>query len=202
MAWTAHTINTAQLENCLAILSTDSENYAAIGRGVGLPTPFIRPAAIAADNSSSLAVVEQALQWFEQTYAYLPEQVMLLQPTSPFRPTVALKQALDLLQAREADSVIGCKAIERDLTSLYNLDQGFLRPLGTGQAAVRRQDMASLLTPNGALYLCKTDVILQKKSFYGERALPLEMDAIASLDIDTLIDWAIAEAYVQANLVS
>ncbi|NOT84751.1 MAG: acylneuraminate cytidylyltransferase family protein [Methylococcaceae bacterium] len=201
IAWTAEAIKTAKLDNCLAILSTDSNRYAEVGLATGLAVPFIRPPIYAEDSTSTLAVAEHALQWFEQKYHYLPEQVMLLQPTSPFRAPGMLNQALEMMQTSQADGVIGCKEIHRDLTTLFNLEAGFLRPLSDKVTQTRRQDIAPLLTPNGALYLCKTAVILEKKSVYAEKTLPLVMDAMMSLDIDTLTDWAMAEAFVQAYLV-
>jgi CMP-N,N'-diacetyllegionaminic acid synthase len=201
ITWTAQAILAAQLDDCLAILSTDSGHYAAIGREAGLQVPFIRPPTLAEDGTSSLTVVEHALHWFETAFNELPEQVMLLQPTSPFRPAGLLNKALDMLATQQADGVVGCKAIHRDLTSLFNLDGGFLRPLNPDQATqTRRQDIAPLLTPNGALYLCKTKALLEQKSFFAKRTVPLVMEAMFNLDIDTPMDWAMAEAFVRANL--
>jgi N-acylneuraminate cytidylyltransferase/CMP-N,N'-diacetyllegionaminic acid synthase len=202
IAWTAQAIQKANLSNCLAILSTDSEQYAKVGRDLGLQVPFIRPIDCSNDQATALAVVEHALQWFESEYQYLPEQVMWLQPTSPFRSSAIIKQALELMKSEQADGVIGCKEIHRDLTTLFNSDNGFLKPLSEAKSIqTRRQEVEPLLTPNGAMYLCKTDVLQDKKSFYAERTVPLAMDAMMSLDIDTLTDWAMAEAFVKAKLV-
>lgn len=201
LEWTAKTITDAALDNSLAILSTDSEQYAEIGRAAGLQVPFIRPAELANDQASGLAVIEHALHWFKQQYTYWPKQILLLQPTSPFRAAGVLRQSLDLLVKEQADSVVSCKAIYRDLTTLFNLETGFLKPLSTEAMQIRRQDKAPLLTPNGSLYLCKTEMILEKQSLYGERTLPLVMDDMMSLDIDTLSDWAIADAMLQAGCV-
>ena len=64
-----------------------------------------------------------------------------------------------------------------------------------------RQQIRPLLTPNGAMYLCKTDYLLENKSFYPPQTVPLVMNAIQSLDIDTEEDWAIAEAFIKQGLV-
>lgn len=202
IAWTARTIQKANLNNCMAILSTDSDHYAKVGRDAGLHVPFIRPAECSNDKASAIAVVEHALQWFEDEYNYLPEQVMWLQPTSPFRSSAIIEQALDLMERQQADGVIGCKEIHRDLTTLFKKNNGFLMPLCDDQSIqTRRQEVEPLLTPDGAMYLCKTAVLQERKSFYSERTVPLVMDAIMSLDIDTLTDWAMAEAFVSAKLV-
>ncbi|MGZ5049776.1 MAG: acylneuraminate cytidylyltransferase family protein [Methylobacter sp.] len=201
LAWTARAIQKAATGNCLAVLSTDSKRYADVGRKAGLLVPFIRPADRSGDTASALDVVDHALQWFEHEYSYLPEQVMWLQPTSPFRSSAIIEQSLATMAQRQADGVIGCKEIHRDLTTLFNTRDGFLTPLSERQVQTRRQDVEPLLTPNGAMYLCKTWVLRQKRSFYSERTLPLVMDAIMSLDIDTSTDWAVAEALVNAGLV-
>lgn len=201
LEWTANTIQAAALAESLAILSTDSEQYAEVGRAAGLQVPFIRPTALANDHASGLAVIEHALHWFKQQYTYLPEQILLLQPTSPFRSAGVLQQALDILKKEQADGVVSCKAIYRDLTTLFSVEAGFLKPLSTETTQTRRQDKAPLLTPNGSLYLCKTSVILAKHSLYGERTVPLLMEDKMNLDIDTLADWAMAEAIIQAECV-
>jgi N-acylneuraminate cytidylyltransferase/CMP-N,N'-diacetyllegionaminic acid synthase len=201
LAWTAEAIQQTNLSDCLAILSTDSELYAKVGSDAGLNVPFIRPADCSNDNTSAIAVIDHALHWFEGEHHYLPEQVMWLQPTSPFRPSAIIAQALEMMDSQQADGVIGCKEIHRDLTTLFNTQGGFLKPLSHGQTTqTRRQDVKPLLTPNGAMYLCRTSVLQEKKSFYAGRTLPLLMDSIMSLDIDTLTDWSMAEAFVQAAL--
>lgn len=201
IVWTTQAIQNARLSNCIAILSTDSEVYAKVGREAGLYVPFIRPVECSSDQASAIAVVEHALQWFKDKYDYLPEQVMWLQPTSPFRSSAIIEQALAMMEQRQADGVIGCKEIHRDLTTLFRTQDGFLTALSEERVQTRRQDVEPLLTPNGAMYLCKTSVLREKRSFYSERTLPLVMDAVMSLDIDTPTDWAMAEALVKAELV-
>jgi CMP-N,N'-diacetyllegionaminic acid synthase len=202
LAWTARAIEDVKSCNCLAVLSTDSEQYADVGRKAGLHVPFIRPGDCSNDTASALAVVNHALQWFEGEYRYSPEQVMWLQLTSPFRSSAIIEQALAMMVQQRADGVVGCKEIHRDLTTLFRSRDGFLTALGEeNRVQTRRQDVEPLLTPNGAMYLCKTSVLQAKQSFYSERTLPLVMDAIMSLDIDTPTDWAMAEALVTAGLV-
>ena len=202
IGWTARVIQQAQLANSLAILSTDSPAYAEIGHQVGLQVPFVRPADCASDSASALQVVQHALAWFETGYGYLPEQTLWLQPTSPFRTVSALQTALSMLDTHAADAVVACQTIHRDLTTLFNVDDGFLRPLDANKTTqTSRQQVQPLLTPNGALYLCKTDYLLVHQSFYPPKTLPLPMNAIESLDIDTEEHWAMAEAYVGQGLI-
>ena len=202
LAWTAEAIFQAGLPQCLAILSTDKPAYAVIGREYGLAAPFLRPAECAGDNTSALQVVEHALAWFQNPYDYLPEKTMWLQPTSPFRSAVCLKQAVDIMTVQQVDAVIGCMAIQRDLTTLFTCEDGFLRPLNRHKPTqTTRQQIEPLLTPNGAIYLCKTAHLLENQSFYPDRTVPLLMNELQSLDIDNELDWLMAEAFVKQGLL-
>ncbi|OAH96605.1 N-acylneuraminate cytidylyltransferase [Methylomonas methanica] len=202
LTWTAQAIAQAGLTGCLSILSTDSQKYVEVAAQIGLEAPFIRPDDCATDTASALQVVEHALLWFQQAYGYLPDQLMWLQPTSPFRTPAIIYQAWTMLASGKADAVIGCKEIHRDLTTLFRCDDGFLSPLNkTKPTQTARQQIQPLLTPNGAMYCCKTAYLLEHKSFYPERTMPLIMNAIQSLDIDTEEDWAIAEAFIKQGLV-
>lgn len=201
LAWTAHAMAQAGLSDCLSILSTDSAHYVEVARQIGLEAPFLRPADCATDAASAIQVVEHALAWFQQTYQYLPEQLMWLQPTSPFRSPAIIRQAWTMMASGKADAVIGCKEIHRDLTTLFRCNDGFLSALHKNQPTqTTRQQIQPLLTPNGAMYCCKTAYLLEHKSFYPERTAPLIMNAIQSLDIDTEEDWAIAEAFIKQGL--
>jgi N-acylneuraminate cytidylyltransferase/CMP-N,N'-diacetyllegionaminic acid synthase len=202
LAWTAEAIVKADLQNSLAILSTDAAAYAEIGRQAGLTVPFLRPADCAGDDAGAQQVIEHALNWFQSEFDYFPELLMWLQPTSPFRTSSIIRQAVELLSARQADAVIGCKEIYRDLTSLFRCDDGFLSALNKVQPIqTARQQIKPLLTPNGAMYLCKTNYLLANESFYAEKTVPLIMNTLQSLDIDTEEDWTIAEAFIEQGLV-
>lgn len=202
LEWTIEAIAAARLENSLAILSTDSAHYAEIGKNLGIHVPFLRPDECAGDSASALQVIEHALVWFQSEYGYLPEQTMWLQPTSPFRTATIIQQAVLILAERHVEAVIGCKEIYRDLTTLFQHRNGFLTPLDSNRPSqTSRQQSKPLLTPNGAMYLCKTAYLLQQKSFYPPHTVPLLMGAIQSLDIDTEEDWTMAEAFIKQGLV-
>lgn len=202
LAWTADAIMQAELPDCLAILSTDAEAYAEIGRRAGLTVPFLRPADCAGDSATALQVIEHALNWFQSAHACLPMQTMWLQPTSPFRSPAIIRQALAMMAEQSVEAVIGCKEIHRDLTTLFRCEDGFLSALNKNQPTqTSRQQIKPLLTPNGAMYLCRTAYLLEHNSFYPEKTVPLLMSAVQSLDIDTEEDWAMAEAFIRQGLV-
>ena len=83
----AYSIEHAQKANCIdrIIVSTDSEEYAAIARKYGAETPFLRPAEYATDTALDYDVFLHALNYLEEVEGYIPELVVQLRPTYPIR---------------------------------------------------------------------------------------------------------------------
>ncbi len=195
LGWSAEALRQSHLREARCLLSTDDTSIANAGRACGLTVPFLRPAALAGDTASSLDVVLHALDWLADEHDEQPPWVLLLQPTSPFRPPAAIDRALEMLRDDPSlDAVIGVKALHRSPGSLFLPDaRGRLQPLGD-DGITRRQDSPGLLTPNGALYLVRSAVLRAGGNFFPPATAPLPMDTIASLDIDDATDWAMAEA--------
>lgn len=88
------------------ILSTDSEQYAEIGRAYGAEVPFIRPAEYATDTALDIDVFEHCLRFLKETENYIPDIVVQLRPTYPIRDVADIDAMIEmLLENPEADSV-------------------------------------------------------------------------------------------------
>lgn len=88
------------------ILSTDSEEYARIGREAGAEVPFIRPAEFAEDDSLDIDVFEHALRWLKENEGYEPDVIVHLRPTFPTRDPADIDKVIELLLDHpEADCV-------------------------------------------------------------------------------------------------
>lgn len=202
LGWTVEAVRASKIEHAAFILSTDDAELAAIGRAVGLEVPFLRPAELANDTASALAVVDHALDWFARERQLEFGAVAWLQPTSPFRPPSALAEAVRLIERDDVPAVIGVKDLHRSPSVLYHADaERRLTPLSaTEPQQERRQNVTSLLTPNGALYVTKTETIRASRTLFPAGTLAIVMDQIASIDIDDATDWAIAEAVIAKGL--
>lgn len=197
LGWTAEALRQSNLREARCVLSTDDDAIAETGRACGLAVPFLRPASLASDTASSLDVVLHALDWLAEEHHETPSFILLLQPTSPFRPPTAINRAWEMLQDdAELDAIIGTKSIHRNLNTLFLPDgHGHIHPVSSEDSrGTRRQDAPGLVTPNGALYLVRTQSLRESSSFFPAATAALPMNAIASLDIDDAIDWDIAEA--------
>lgn len=188
LAWTAEALREAGLNGAPVLLSTDDEAIAAEGKRLGWQVPFRRPAALAADDAPTVPTILHALDWYCRSVRE-PEAVMVLQPTSPFRSGIALQQGLRLLARHDdADAVIGVRTLGPTGRYVFSADDaGRLRSLAASD------DGGAVYVPNGALYLIRTPVLRERESMFPPRMRMLVMDEIASIDIDTVLDWRLAE---------
>ena len=83
----AYTIESAKDSNYLTrcIVSTDDEELLKSTKQHSADVPFIRPAELAQDKSTSMEVVQHALKWLKENNGEEYDYLMILQPTSPLR---------------------------------------------------------------------------------------------------------------------
>lgn len=181
------------------IVSTDDAEIAQVARECGAETPFLRPSELANDDSSSISVVLHAIHWLEEREGFLPDYVLLLQPTSPFRSVQDICAAIELAEDRKAIAVIGVSEAERHPYLCKRiLDDGTLADFVTSDLAyLRRQDLPPAYALNGAVYLNRRESLLRDHSFHPSGALAYVMPIERSLEIDTPWDWRVAELILQ-----
>ena len=194
IAWT---IETALQSPALSrvIVSTNDAEIAKVARQWGAEVPFLRPAELAQDNSPHIPVVVHAVEWLESHENMRPDYVLLLQPTSPLRSTEDIDNAIRLVLEKDADSVVSvCEALShpyltKRITANGRLEDFVPRPEGY----LRRQALPPVYVVNGAIYLVRRDVLLEKQTFYTERTYAYVMPPERSLDIDTPWDLYLAD---------
>lgn len=181
------------------IVSTDDAEIAEVARAWGAEVPFMRPAQFAQDDSTDLPVFEHALEWLEQNENYMPDIVIQLRPTSPVRPIGLLDQAVELLlEHPEADCVRGVVPSVQNPFKMWQIDsEGRLTQL-LEVAGLRepynapRQALPQTYWQTGHIDAIRSNTILAKHSLTGDIILPLLIDPLYTVDIDTPDDFLIS----------
>lgn len=183
------------------VVSTDDPEIADVAVRCGADAPFLRPGALAQDETPTLPVVQHALTWLEQ-HGDRFDAVCLLQPTSPFRAVGEIDGCIALLEQSDADTVMTVARVPCEYNPhwVYLMDaEGGLR-LATGEFAPipRRQDLPTALHREGSVYVSRRRVITEKNSLYGDRVKGVIVPADGRVNIDTLEDWGVAERLAAA----
>lgn len=179
------------------LLSTDDDEIAAYGRDSGIEVPYLRPAALAADDTPMVAVLQDLLAWLDRTEPSGIDAVVLLQPTSPLRTKTHIDEGIELFRAHpEAESVVSVVApphIFHPLKMLKPLGQGLVPYLDDVPPIVGHRDLPVAYGRNGPAVLVMRPAVICRGEIYGAPSLPYVMDAKASIDIDDPLDLEIAE---------
>ena len=177
-------------------VSTDDFEIKSVVEQLGLKVPFLRPNELASDTAGTYEVLLHAISYYEAK-GYFPDTLILLQPTSPFRTSAHIKEALKLYH-ESIDMVVSVKETKANpYYILFEEDSnGYLKKTKEANFT-RRQDCPKVWEYNGAIYIINVKALKEKTISQFTKVCKFEMDETSSHDIDTLLDWKIAEIILQ-----
>lgn len=182
-------------------VTTDDPNIIDIARDCGLIVPFTRPAHLATDESGTYEVLLHALAYYE-SIGNKYDVIILLQPTSPFRRVQDVMQALQLYEDN-LDMIVSVN--EATTNPYYNSfeedSEGFLYVSKGDGRYERRQDVPKVWEYNGAIYVINTESLKKENISYFKKVKKSVMDKKYSIDIDSSIDWLLAEALIKNSII-
>ena len=175
----------------VVMVSTDSEEIAAIAREYGAQVPFLRSSETANDYASTDDVIREVLLEYEKRGETF-DTFCCIYPTAPFVTAKKLQDAMKMLA--EAESVMPVVAFSYPpLRGLQINEAGELRRIWPEYAQTRSQDLPVYYHDCGQFYCCRTAPFLQQGTTDLENMVPVFMNEMEVQDIDTLQDWEIAE---------
>lgn len=182
------------------VVSSDDPEILALAAAAKIET-LERPADLAADTSTSLAVLQHAVRHYETAHDFTPELIVTLQPTSPLRTGADIDACIELQRRRGADSVVSVCVSEPHPSWLFRIEmsaQGervLLPDASDGQPTkTRRQDFEPVYRLNGAVvYVTTYDLLMNQHQIVGGTVVPYPMEAWLSVDLDHPADWVLGE---------
>jgi CMP-N,N'-diacetyllegionaminic acid synthase len=200
IAWTIEAAKQARGVSRV-LISTDDEEIASVSKQWGAEVPFLRPAELAQDRSSHIAVAQHALHWLDEHEGFQPDYLLLLQPTCPLRTSGDIEAAIALTQKGRVRSVLSvCEANDHPYDVKRLCEDGRLMDYMSSQLAYeRRQDYPPAYVVNGAIYLNRSDIILREGTFQPPDAVAYVMPPERSVDVDTPWDLRLVEMALEPS---
>lgn len=178
------------------IVSTDSEEIAATAREYGAQVPFIRPAELARDDSPEWLAWRHALNFLLESDGAFPEAMVSVPATAPLRLPFDIENCLDEYEKGGADMVITVTDAHR--SPYFNMVKahsdgtvGLVIP--PRSAIARRQDVPTVFDMATVAYVARPEFVMSHNGVFEGRVRAVHVPPERALDIDTLLDFQVAE---------
>lgn len=175
-----------------AVLTTDDEEIAEVGRACGLEVPFLRPAQLAGDTTPTLPVMQHTVEWLESEGDFF-DAICLLQPTHPMRRAEDIDGCIERLEVSGADAVVTVLPVPPQFNPHWVLvgeNDGDLHwSTGEETPIPRRQELPPAFQREGSVYVTRRDIVMEFNSLYGKRLAGYALDRAESVNIDSEEDW-------------
>jgi CMP-N-acetylneuraminic acid synthetase len=171
------------------IVSTDCAEIADISKQYGAEVPFLRPEEIAGDKAKSVDFVLHSIRYYEEIGIEF-DSVIVLQPTSPLKSFDDVRNAIEIFNRNQSDSLITAYKEEtiNDLIMYHKEDDKAIPLNNDHNKGVRRQDHGAVYIRNGAIYITKVDYLKKEQRIISDISLMYEMGKNRSINVDTYED--------------
>ena len=151
-----------------------------------------RPKYLARDHTPSLVVFRQVVDYLHNV-DFNPDVIVILQPTSPLRKVIDIDSSIKKFLKNKPKTIVGISEFEHPPSWIFKIVNGKLKPIIKSPKIHRRQESFKLYSPNGAIYVFDSNDLMKKDFEYGENDLPYVMPTERSIDIDSKLDFKLAE---------
>lgn len=192
----AYSIDEAKKSNLFQeiMVSTDSKHYAEISDEYGASVPFLRSEDLSSDTAGSWDVVKSVLNRYKEM-GQVFDSVCLLQPTSPLRTFNDIIGAYNLLEEKGAEAVTSvCEVDHSPLWCMVLPENGSLSEYRQKEESnTLRQNLDQYFRENGAIYIRRIRYTEVGAELLEDKEYAFIMERDKSIDIDTELDFIIAE---------
>lgn len=193
----AHAIETGFATGLLddIVVSTDSEEIAAVARQYGARTPFLRPAELARDDSPEWLAWQHAVSWLHE-HGNPFDVFVSLPATAPLRIPDDVVKCIRTFEEGDCDLVVTCTPAQRHpMFNMYRVDnEGYAHVYAHADPPIiRRQDAPAVFDGTTMAYVSCPRYILEQPSLWAGRVKAIAFPRERALDIDDELDFRFAE---------
>jgi len=195
----AYAIETALASELIdrVVVSTDDAEIANVAQQYGAEVPFMRPPELAQDDSPEWLAWQHAIRTLKATKGEpRMDAFVSIPPTSPLRAVKDVDACIKTLLESDADIVITVKPAERNpyFNMVMLAEEGYARLVIPADQPVHRRQAAPLAYDMTTVaYAARPEFVLKADSIFEGTVKAVVVPVERSLDIDTELDFKLAE---------
>lgn len=179
------------------MVSTEDEEIAEIAKSYGAKVPFYRSEKTAGDFATTNDVLLEVIEEYEKRGQKF-DVACCIYPTAPFVTSAKIKDAMEKLEASDADTLIPVVQFSYPPQRAMVIRDELLQFKYLEYIDSRSQDLEKEYHDVGQFYCFKIEPYKQNKKLMLGKILPYVVPEMEVQDIDTESDWQIAEIKYQA----
>lgn len=174
------------------MVSTDSEEFAAVAKKFGAEVPFLRSERTSNDFSITAEVVDEVLAKYKEEGKVF-DVICCLYSTAPFVTPEHLLSAYELL-GDTVDASFSVVEYSFPIQRSHRIDkEGYINMIHPEYYKARSQDLEKTYHDAGQFYFAKTSAFKNEQTFWCKRTVPIILSELEVQDLDNETDWKIAE---------
>lgn len=184
------------LQKSNIIISSNDIKVHNIAKKLGLNVPFIRPHNLSTETATTSSVILHAIQWYKKQHGLIPDNLILLQPTSPFRTAGDIKKSMKkFITSKKKTLVSACIPTQHPVDFLYqdnNKKFKRLKIIKLKKNFNKRKKYPKMYFIDGGIYISKTTQFIETHDMIGKDPDIFLTSQSHALDIDTPFDLDLA----------
>jgi len=183
-------------------ISTDDDDVINLSKKLGLDIPFIRPKNLSSDTTKTSDVIQHLLDWYEFKFKELPDNILLLQPTSPFRNAKDIELAIEKhIESSKKTLVSVSNPLQHPVDFILKGSDGKFKKLVSCIDEYKLQPISDVFFIDGGIYISETKHFIETRDLIGDDPEIFLTDQFNSIDIDTPFDLEWARAMHMSRLI-
>jgi N-acylneuraminate cytidylyltransferase len=174
------------------MVSTDDEEIASLAIKYGAKIPFLRSDVNANDYATTVDVLLEVLDSYQRIDRFF-ETACCIYPTAPLISNKRLIEGERKLKDGDYDTVFPVVRFSYSIWRAMKLENGRASMFWPENLNKRSQDLTTAYHDAGQWYWFYTQRLMNSRKLWTDNTFGLEIDEIEMQDIDTLIDWKLAE---------
>jgi CMP-N,N'-diacetyllegionaminic acid synthase len=195
----AFTFEAAQNSKLLdeAHLSTNDDEILEIAKDYNILSLYKRPEEIAGDNATIYETLLFHINFLKSNKMDLPDNIVLLQPTSPLRSKDLIDNCIIEFQKSGQKSLVAVSETIQHPYETFKRENG--KNIFISNTNEQRQQYPQYYFITGSVYIATLDFILHEKSFFNEDSAIYIVKPFEAVDIDDSSDLDLAYYYLTKN---
>ncbi len=178
------------------MVSTDDEEIAELAEYYGANVPFLRSARNALGHVTTVDVLLEVLEKFREKGIRF-QQACCIYPVAPMISSRELYLAYNKMRKRNYDCIVPVTRFSYPVQRALRLKDGKLEMMTPDYLSVRSQDLEVAYHDCGQFYWFEVEQFIAKKALFTDNTGAIVLNEMEVQDIDTEIDWQLAELKFQ-----